>query len=70
MISTHVLEIFSPTMLYAMLFTITGLMGLSMQTLKKQEWTEVSRRNNIYNAKFSVETHLEDGFSIEAMYFQ
>ena len=45
---------------------INGLLGLSMQTLKKQEWTEVSCRNteyttrfsvkiyNVYNAKFSV----------------
>jgi len=52
-----------------MLVTVSGLMGPSMETLKKQEWTEVSRRNNVYNAKFSVETRLEDGFAIENTYF-
>ena len=68
--STHVLEIFAPTMMCPMLFIVTGLMGLSMQTLKKQEWTEISRRNNVYNSKFSVETRLEHGFAIENKYFQ
>ena len=29
-----------------------------MQTLKTQDWTEVSWRNNVYNAKFSVQTCL------------
>ena len=41
-----------------------------MQTLRKQEWTEVSWRNNGYNAKFSVETRLEHGFAVEYNYFQ
>ena len=45
-------------------------MGLSMQTLKKQEWTEFSWRYNIYNAKFSVETRLEHDFAIAYTYFQ
>ena len=31
-------------MLYAVLLIVTGLMGLGMQTLKKQEWTE---KNNL-----------------------
>ena len=57
-------------MLCAVLFIVTGLMGLSMQTLKKQELTEVSWRNNNCNAKFSVETRLEHGFAIEYTYFQ
>ena len=39
-------------------------MGLSMQTLKKQEWTEFSWRNNVYNVKFSVERRLEYRFAI------
>ena len=33
-------------------FFVTGLMGLIMQTLTKQGWTEVAWRNNVYNAKF------------------
>ena len=57
-------------MLCGVLFIVTGLMGLSMQTLKKQEWTEVSSPNNDYYAKFSVETRLEHGFAIEYTYFQ
>ena len=30
---------------------------------------EFSRRNNVHNAKFSVETRLEHGFAIEYTYF-
>ena len=41
-----------------------------MQTLKKQEWTEFSWRNNVYNAKLGVETRLEHRFAIEYAYFQ
>ena len=41
-----------------------------MQTLKTQDWTEVSWRNNVYNAKFSVETCLEHVYPIEGTYFQ
>ena len=41
-----------------------------MQALKKQEWTEMSWRNNEYNAKFNIETRLEHGFSVECTYFQ
>ena len=53
-----------------MVFIVTGLIGLSMHTLKKQEWTKVSKQNNVYNAKFSVKTHLEDGLAIQDTYFQ
>ena len=69
MIVTYFLEMFFQQ-LCAMLFIVTGLMGLSMETLKKQEWTEFSMRNNVYDAKFSVETRLEHGFAIENTYFQ
>ena len=44
---------------------VTGLKDLSMQTLKKQEWTELSWQNKVDNAKFSVETRLEHGYAIE-----
>ena len=57
-------------MLCAILVSDTGLMGLMMQTLKKQEWTEFSWRNMVYNATFSVETCLEHGFAMEYTYFQ
>ena len=51
-------------------FIVTGLMGLSMQTLKKQECTELLWRNNFYNAKFSVKARLEHSIAIEFTYFQ
>ena len=57
-------------MLCAVFFIVTGLLSLSMQTLKKQEWTEGSWPNNAYNAKFSVETRLGHGFAIEYTYLQ
>ena len=57
-------------MLCAVLLIVTGLMGLTMQALKKQEWTEMSWRNNDYNAKFNVETRLEHGFAVKCTYFQ
>ena len=47
------------------IFIVTGLMGLSMQTLKKQDWTKSSLWNNGYNAKFSIKLRLEHGFAIE-----
>ena len=50
-------------------FSLTGLKGLSMQTLKKQDWTEVSWRHNVDNAKFTLKTRLENGFGIEYTYF-
>ena len=40
-----------------------------MQTLKKQVWTEFSRRNNVYNAKISGDIRLEHDFAIEYTYF-
>jgi len=45
-------------------------MGLSMQTMTKQEWTEFSWRNNGYNDKFRVDTRLEHGFAIDFAYIQ
>ena len=50
-------------------FIVTGLMGLSKQTLTLQDWTECSWRNNVYNAKYSVKERLEDGIAIEYTYF-
>ena len=44
------------------------LMGLSMQTLRKPEWREFSRQNNVYKTKISVDTRLEHGFAIEYKY--
>ena len=41
------------------------LMGLSMQPLTIQDWTECSWRNNVYNAKFYVKTCVEIGIAIE-----
>ena len=49
---------------------VASLMGLSMQALKLQDWIEVSWRNNVYNAKFSVKTRLDNDFPIERTYFQ
>ena len=40
-----------------------------MQTLKTQDWTEVSWRNTVYNAKFSVQPCLEHVYPIEGTYF-
>ena len=48
----------------------TGLIGLSMQTLTSQNWTELSWRNNVYNVNFSAKLRLEHGFAIEYTYFQ
>ena len=45
-------------------------MGISIQRLKKKDWTEISWQNNVYNAKFSAETRLEHGFAKEYSYFQ
>ena len=50
-------------------FSLTGLIGLSMQTVKKQDWTEFSWRNNVDNAKFTLKSRLENGFGIEYTYF-
>ena len=50
--------------------TLTGLMGLSMQTRTRQDWTELSCQNNAYNDKFSVKTRLKHGSAIECTYLQ
>ena len=46
---------------------IPGLNGLSMQTLKIQDWTECSWRNNVHNINFSVQTCLEYGFALNTL---
>ena len=51
-------------------FIVTDQMGLSMKTLIKNDWTECSWQNNIYNAKFSEKARLEHGIAIEYTYFQ
>ena len=37
---------------------------------EKQDWTELSLRNNGYNARFSRKSRLEHGFAIEFTHFQ
>ena len=49
-------------MLSAVFVIVPGLMDQNMETLITQEWTEFSLRDNLYSAKFSVETRLEHGF--------
>ena len=51
-------------------FSSTGLIGLSMDTLKNQDWTEFSWPHNVYNGKLIVTTRLEYGFGIEYSHFQ
>ena len=51
-------------------FIVNSLMVLGIQTLRKQEWTEVSWQNIIDNAKFIVKTRLDNDFPIELTYFQ
>ena len=50
-------------------FIVAGLMGLSFETLRKQDLTEFSWHNNVYNAKFSLITRLEHGYAVEYTYF-
>ena len=40
-------------------------MVLGIQTLKTQNWTEVSWRNNVYNANVNVKIRLDYCVSIE-----
>ena len=47
------------------IFIVIGLMGLSMQPLRKHHWTEFSWRNHVYNSKFSVKPRWEYRFAIE-----
>ena len=49
---------------------LTSLFGLSIHPLKKQDWTEVSWRNNACAAKFNVKTRLVHCVAIEDTYFQ
>ena len=51
-------------------FFVASLIVLGIQTLKTQNWTEVSLRNNGDNAKFIVKTRLDNDFPIERTYFQ
>ena len=41
-----------------------GLSCVSMKTLKKHKWMDVSWANHVYNTEFSVENRLEHGFAI------
>ena len=50
-------------------FIVAGLMGLSIETLRKQDCTEFSWHKNVYNAKFSLKTRLEHGYAVEYTYF-
>ena len=36
----------------------------------KEEWTEMSWHNNVYNVNISVKTRLEHGSAIEYTHFQ
>ena len=51
-------------------FFVKGLMGLSMQILKNQNWTEFSWRNNVYTIKVNEKTRLDYCFAMEYTYFQ
>ena len=44
--------------------------GPQYANTEKQDWTEESLRNNVYNATFSRKTRLEHGFTIKYTYFQ
>ena len=50
-------------------FIVAGLMGLSIETLRKQDWKEFSWHSNVYNAKISLKTRLELGYAVEYTYF-
>ena len=51
-------------------FIVDSRIVLGIQTLKTQNWTEVSWRNNVYYAKFIEKTRLDNDFPIERTYFQ
>ena len=61
---------FHQTFRLQVLFIVNSLMVLGIQTLKTQHWKEVSWQNNVDNAKFIVETRLDNDFPIELTYFQ
>ena len=64
--STHFFETFHQDCC----FIVSDLMILSMQTLRKQEWTELSWQNTAYNTTVSVEAGLEHGYTLDYTYFQ
>ena len=49
-------------------FIVVGLKGLSIETLRKHDWTEFSWHSNVYNAKFSLITRLEHGYAVKYTY--
>ena len=61
---------FLEMVLQQMFGNVTCLFGLSIHPLKKQDWTEVSWRNNACAAKFNVKTRLVHCVAIEDTYFQ
>ena len=65
--STHFHEIYIAPSAFLI---ADSLMGLSIQTMRNQDWTEVSWQNNVDNAKFIVKTRLDNDFPIERTYFQ
>ena len=50
-------------------FNVAGIIGLRMETLRTQDWTESSYRNNVYNATFGLKIRLEHGYAVEYTYF-
>ena len=63
---THFYEI----VLQQGLFNCNRSNGPKYANTESQDWTELSKRNNIYNAKVNIGTRLEHGFAIEYTYFQ
>ena len=58
------------TMLCAVFVIVPGLMDRSIETMIAQEWTELLLRDNLYSAKFRLESFVEHGFCIEYVYFK
>ena len=50
-------------------FIVAGLICLSNEIQRKQDLTEFSWHNKVYNAKFSLITRLEHGYAVEYTYF-
>ena len=57
-------------MLSAVFAIVPSLKDESIETLITLEWTDFSLRDNLYSAKFSVDTRVELFFPIEYVYFQ
>ena len=70
MIFSNFAHHFPPTMLCGVLFNVTGVLGQSIQRLRKQERTGILWRNNCDHAELNAKTCLEHGFDIEYTYFQ